>query len=95
MLRFSDEIEELEIPEEDDEDVAIGDDALGELTEEEEEDDEDDDDGGGFGHLDESEVSEKETPPKDEEEEEDEEDLPLEEDAEDVDYDSFDDIDEM
>ena len=96
MLWISDTEEELDIPEEDDEDTAIGDDALDALADEEDEDEADEDTGEGFGHIDEEAAAEKlKVKATDEDEEEDEDEPPLEEDAEDVDYDSFDDVDEF
>lgn len=91
FLRRDDEEEELENP--DDEDATLGDDVLDEV----EEDTVDvADDMEGFGHIDETEKDKKED---DEEEKDDEDkddhDAPLEDDAEDVDFDTFDDVDEM
>lgn len=83
-LTNEDELEEM-----DDEDLSLGDDLLDEVAGEDDGDDEVE----GFGHINEKESDD------DDDEEDDEEDEgahdELEEDAEDVDYDSFDDIDEM
>lgn len=92
FLRSDDE-EELEAPE--DEDAALADDILDEV--EEDSTDIAEDDMEGFGHI--EEVVEKDKKEDETDEDEDEEDAdrdaPLEEDAEDVDFDTFDDIDEM
>jgi hypothetical protein len=87
IFRHSDEEEELEAPE--DEEAALADDLLDEVG--------DDavgvaDDMEGFGLLTEEDVSEEEEKEK---EDEDEDEATLDEDAEDVDFDTFDDIDEM
>jgi len=81
-------INEDELEDTDDEDASLGDDVLDEVAGEEEVDA--DDDTEGFGHIEEKDVKEPA-----EEEEEEEDNTALEDDAEDVDYDSFDDVDEM
>jgi hypothetical protein len=78
---------EEELEDTNDEDASLGDDVLDEVAGEEKDDA--DDDTAGFGHIEEKDVKE----PSEEDEEED--DTALEDDAEDVDYDSFDDVDEM
>jgi hypothetical protein len=85
-IKNEDELEDM-----DDEDASLGDDVLDEVAGEEEEDDEDEPE--GFGHIDDKEVKEVSENEGDDEEEED--DAALEDDAEDVDYDSFDDVDEL
>jgi hypothetical protein len=79
---------EDELEDTDDENASLGDDVLAEVVGEEEDDA--DDDTEGFGHIEEKDVKEPS-----EEEDEEEDDAALEDDAEDVDYDSFDDVDEM
>jgi hypothetical protein len=85
-IKNEDELEDME-----DEDASLGDDVLDEVAGEEEEADEDEPE--GFGHIDDKEVKEVSENEGDDEEEED--DAALEDDAEDVDYDSFDDVDEL
>jgi hypothetical protein len=80
-------INEEELEDIDDEDAALGEDVLDEVAGEE---DDAEGDTEGFGHIEEKDVKESS-----EEEEEEEDDAALEDDAEDVDYDSFDDVDEM
>lgn len=88
MLWFRDDTEEeLESDTVGDDELELGDDALEELDEEDEVDEDE-----GFGHLPETDGAATTTP---DEEEDEEDETPLEEDAEDVDYDTFDDIDEM
>jgi hypothetical protein len=91
FLRSDDE-EELEAPE--DEEATLADDILDEVEEESIPVEEDEME--GFGHLvdlgDKDKKDEKET---EEDENSEEGDAPLEEDAEDVDFDTFDDVDEM
>jgi len=87
FFRNIDEEEEIETP--DDDEAALADDLLDEVG--------DDavaveDDMEGFGLLNEDDVTEAEEKEK---EEEDEDEATLDEDAEDVDFDTFDDIDEM
>jgi hypothetical protein len=89
FFRTDDEEEEVETPE--DEDAALADDVLDEV---ESDDVVAPDELEGFGLMDEAAalaVEEKEEPKEGEEEG----DAPLEEDAEDVDFDTFDDVDEM
>jgi len=81
-------INEEELEDTNDEDASLGDDVLDEVAGEEQDDT--DDDTEGFGHIEEKDVKEPS-----EEEDEEEDDTALEDDAEDVDYDSFDDVDEM
>ncbi len=88
MLFFrNDDEEEVDIPE--DEDATLADDVLDEV--ESDDDLETDDAVEGFGLMDESAVEATE----EEEKEDDDGDARLEDDAEDVDYDSFDDVDEQ
>jgi hypothetical protein len=86
-IKNEDELEDM-----DDEDASLSDDVLGEVAGEEEED-ADEDEPEGFGHIDDKEV--KEVSENEEDDEEEEDDAALEDDAEDVDYDSFDDVDEL
>lgn len=89
ISNFAKNNDETEEPEElNDEDATLADDLLDEVTTEETEED---DVIEGFGILTEKEASEEE-PEKDEDEEGDAE---LEDDAEDVEFDAFDDIDEL
>jgi len=89
ISNFAKNDDEIEEPEElNDEDATLADDLLDEVAADEAEDD---DTLEGFGILTEKEVAEDE-----EEKEEDEEgDAELEDDAEDVEFDAFDDIDEL
>ncbi len=92
MINFrNDEEEEVEIPEED-EDASLDDDLLAEVSETEE--DLGEDELAGFGHISET-AEESDEEEEDDEEEETSADEELEDDAEDVDFDTFDDIDEM
>ncbi len=87
MIFFrQDEEEELEAG--DDEEAALADDLLDEVGEDAVEGEEEIE---GFGLLTEEDTKEEEEEKGDEEEEE----TPLDEDAEDVDFDTFDDVDEM
>lgn len=79
--------DEEELENGDDEEATLADDLLDEVGDEPIEADEEIE---GFGLLAEEEVAEEEEEKDDEEEE-----TPLDEDAEDVDFDTFDDIDEM
>lgn len=89
ISNFAKNNDDAEEPEElNDEDATLADDLLDEVAAEEVEED---DVLEGFGILTEKEVSEEE-PEKDEDEEGDAE---LEDDAEDVEFDAFDDIDEL
>jgi rRNA-processing protein EBP2 len=84
-LNTEDELEDI-----DDEDASLGDDVLDEVADEV---DDVADEPEGFGHIDEKDVAE--VPEKEDDEEEDEDEALLEEDAEDVDFDLFDDVDEL
>jgi len=86
VFRTNDE----ETEELDDEEATLADDLLDEVGADQEETGEEDME--GFGHIVEEEVKETE---EETDGEKTEEDTPLEEDAEDVDFDTFDDVDEM
>ncbi len=89
MVFRTDDEAELE-GEMDDEEATLADDLLDEVGADDEEAGAEDIE--GFGHIVEEEVKE---PEEEVEGEKAEEDAPLEEDAEDVDFDTFDDVDEM
>ncbi|MBY0309723.1 hypothetical protein K2Q16_01070 [Patescibacteria group bacterium] len=87
LFQFDDELAPDE--EMDDEEATLADDLLDEVGVDEEEVPEDIE---GFGHITEEAVAEEE---EETDEEKAEEGVPLEEDAEDVDFDTFDDVDEL
>lgn len=87
MIFFRNDDEEAELEEMDDEESELADDILDEVGE----DVAVDDDLEGFGLLTEEDVPDEEEEEKDDEEE----DTSLDDDAEDVDFDTFDDVDEM
>ncbi len=89
MVFRTDDENELE-GEIDDEEATLADDLLDEVGADEEETGEEDME--GFGHIVEEEAKE---PEEEADSEKTDEDAPLEEDAEDVDFDTFDDVDEM
>jgi len=90
MIFFTrDEEEEIENP--DDEEATLAEDLLDEVGEEDVADDLE-----GFGLIDEKDEKDKnKNDDEEKDEEDDDEEVPLDEDAEDVDFDTFDDIDEM
>jgi hypothetical protein len=91
ISNFTNINDEIEEPEElNDEDATLADDLLDEVAADEVEDD---DELEGFGILSEKEVAEEEETEKSEDDEDG--DAELEDDAEDVEFDAFDDIDEM
>lgn len=89
FFRNDDEEEEVEAETPDDEDAALADDVLDEV--EGDDDVSTPDELEGFGLMDESAVPED----KEEENKDEDGDESLEDDAEDVDFDTFDDVDEM
>lgn len=91
MINFQTDKEEVLETSEDDEDASLDDTVLDEVSSDTDDTDEEVE---GFGHITEGDEDEDEDEAKESSDDDDGEEV-LEEDAEDVDYDTFDDIDEM